>query len=305
MRVYKDSLDAIGQTPMQILSKLSPNQGGTVWAKLEYMMPGSSVKDRIALYMVREAVEKGWLQEGGAIIEATAGNTGVGLAVVASALGYRFLCIMPQKFSMEKQKLVEFLGGEVIRTPTEDGMKGAIAKAHELRDEMGNAWVAGQFENQTNPQCHYETTGPEIWEQTDGKITHFATGAGTGGTFTGVSRFLKEKNPDIKCYVVEPNGSILGGGEPGDHWVEGIGNTFFPETLDMSLSDGVITVDDRYSKETVKALAKSEQILAGGSSAANVYAAIQVAKDAKPGDVVVTLVCDRMERYISKGILDL
>jgi len=305
MKVVNNGIELIGHTPIQILNQLSQEGSAKVWAKLEFQGPGSSVKDRIALHMIREAEKNGLLKPQGTVIEATAGNTGIGLAIVAAAMDYKFICIMPAKFSIEKQKVMEFLGGEVIRTPTDDGMKGALAKAYEIQAETPGAWVVNQFENQANPECHYQTTGKEIWEQTQGRVTHLAVGAGTGGSFTGISRFLKEKNPAVKTYVVEPQGSVIGGGEQGDHWVEGIGNSFIPETLDMSLSDGVLTISDADSKAMVKKLALKEQLLVGGSSGANVCAALKIARDLGPDDIVVTLIPDRLERYISKGILDL
>ncbi|MCJ8345395.1 cysteine synthase family protein, partial [bacterium] len=212
MQVVQNSSEFIGNTPIQVLNKMSPKGGAKVWAKLEYDTPGSSVKDRIASFMIHKAIERGDLKSGGTVIEATAGNTGVGLAVVTAALGYKFICIMPAKFSMEKQKTIEFLGGIVLRTPTEDGMKGAIVKAFEVQKSTPNSWVADQFVNKDNPICHYLTTGPEIYQQTKGKITAFLAGAGTGGTFSGVAKFLIEKNPKIKTFVVEPKGSVIGGG---------------------------------------------------------------------------------------------
>lgn len=305
MKVAEQSIDLIGETPIQKLHRIANKDHAQIWAKLEIVGPGSSIKDRIGLFMIREAESKEKIKPGGTIIEATAGNTGVGLAIVAAALGYKFLCIMPAKFSMEKQKVIEFLGGTVMRTPTEDGMLGAIAKAHEMQANIENSLVMAQFDNQANPQCHYETTGPEIWEQTEGKVTHVVFGAGSGGTVTGVSRFLKEKNPAIKAYIVEPKGSTLGGGEKGEYWVEGIGNTFVPGTLDMSLIDGIFTVDCLDSKAMVKELALKEQLLVGGSSGANVHAARTLANTLAPDQLVVTMICDRLERYISKGILDI
>ncbi|MCO4783789.1 MAG: cysteine synthase family protein [Candidatus Cloacimonetes bacterium] len=305
MQVVQNSFEFIGKTPIQVLNNMSPEGGAKVWAKLEYDTPGASVKDRIAAYMIQKALERGDLKTGGTVIEATAGNTGVGLAVVTAALGYKFICIMPAKFSMEKQKTIEFLGGTVLRTPTEDGMKGAIAKAHKIQSETPNSWVADQFVNTDNPLCHYETTAVEIYEQTKGNLTAFLAGAGTGGTFSGVAKFLKEKNKDIKTYVVEPEGSTIGGGEAGDYWVEGIGNTYIPDTLNMDLADGVYTISDENIKKTIKELAVKEQILGGGSCGANVFAAIELAKTLGPNDIVVTILPDRLERYISKGILDI
>jgi len=305
MIVAKSSIDLIGKTPMQVLSKITGDQCAPIFAKLEYESPGSSVKDRIALFMIQSALNKGLLQPGGTVIEATAGNTGIGLAIVCASMGFQFVCIMPQKFSMEKQKVVEFLGGKVYRTTTDYGMPGALEFAYQLETEIENSWVVNQFSNQCNPQCHYQTTGPEIWEQTEGRVTHIAVGAGTGGSFTGIARFLKEQNPNIKAYVVEPQGSVIGGGEKGDHWVEGIGNSFIPETLDMELSDGVITIQDADSKAMIKELGLKEQLLVGGSSGANVCAALQLARTLDRDQLVVTLIPDRLERYISKGILDL
>jgi len=305
MLVADSSIDLIGRSPIQKLSRISPKDGAQVWAKMEIFGPGSSIKDRIGLHMIRDAEAKGKIKPGGTLLEATAGNTGVGLAIVAAALGYKFICIMPAKFSMEKQKVIEFLGGQVVRTPTEDGMKGAIAKAFELQSSLDNSLVMEQFENQANPECHYLTTGPEIWEQTEGKVTHVVFGAGTGGTLCGVARYLKEKKPSVKAYLVEPVGSTLGGGEKGDYWVEGIGNVFVPGTLNLELVDGIFTIADCDSKNMVKSLALKEQILAGGSSGANVHASIELAKTLGPDSLVVTMICDRLERYISKGILDL
>ena len=305
MKVANSSIELIGETPIQILHKLTGTQCAQIWAKLEFNSPGSSVKDRIALFMLKEALSAGLIGPGGTVIEATAGNTGVGLAVVCASMGYDFICIMPAKFSIEKQKVVEFLGGKVLRTPTEEAMQGALDLAYQIQSEKENSWVVNQFQNLSNPQCHYESTGPEIWEQTEGRVTHIAIGAGTGGSFTGITRYLKEKNPQLKAYVVEPEGSVIGGGEKGDHWVEGIGNSFIPGTLDMELSDGVITVSDEDSKKIIKELAAKEQLLVGGSSGANVFAALLLARDLDPSKIVVTLIPDRLERYISKGILDL
>lgn len=304
MRIAYNSLGLIGNTPMQVLQRITGSEIGQIWAKMEIFSPGSSVKDRIAVHMINDALARGAVQPGGTLIEVTAGNTGIALAVAAAAMGFRFICIMPAKFSQEKQQIIEFLGSEVIRTPTEEGMQGAMKKALELEHEIPGSTVLSQFENQANPECHYLTTGREIWEQTGGRVTHVAFGAGTGGTFTGVTRFLKEKNPEIKAYVVETEGSIFAGGQPGPHWVEGIGNDFIPGTLDLDLADGVITVTDAEAKRMVKRLAVEEQILAGGSSGAHVCAALGLAEKLGPESIVVTCICDRLERYISKDILE-
>jgi cysteine synthase len=304
MKVAPSSINLVGETPVQILNRISPENGAKIWAKMEIFSPGSCVKDRIGIWMVQNAIETGRIKPGGTFIEATAGNTGVGIAVATSALDYKFICVMPETYSMEKQQFVEMLGGTVIRTPFQDGMLGCMKKAEELEAEIPNSLVTRQYENPANPECHYRTTGPEIWKQTKGKITHFVTGVGAGGTFSGVARYLKEKNPHIKTYMVEPQGSILGGGAPGPHWkcCEGIGSDFFPDVLDTSLSDGIITVEDHHIKQTVKELAIKEQILAGGSSAAHVFASRKIAEKLPQDAIVVTLICDRMERYISKGI---
>lgn len=304
MRICQNSLEMIGHTPIQVLNKLH-HKKPEIWAKMEYLSPGSSVKDRLAAYLVQDAIKNHKIQPGGTFIEATAGNTGIGLAVACAAAGYKFICVMPQKYSLEKQQIIEFLGSTVVRTPQADGMQGAMQKASELEQEIPNSLALRQYESPINAECHYHCTGPEIWEQTAGKITHFITGAGTGGTFTGVARFLKEKNPNIKTYIVEGEGSILGGGQPGPHWVEGIGSDFWPEALDMSLSDGVFTVTDLEARRMVQRLALEEQILSGGSGGAHVHAALQLAERCRETDLIVTLICDRLERYISKGILEM
>lgn len=305
MKVAKTSMELIGSTPIQILSRLSPRGGAQIWAKLEIMGPGSSIKDRTGFFMLEAAERRGQIVPGGTILEATAGNTGIGLAIACAAKGYRFICIMPARFSVEKQRIIELLGGEVLRTPIKDGMKGAMVKAHELQAGMKNSMVMGQFINPDNSDCHYRTTGPEIWEQTEGRVTHICFGTGSGGTLSGVAKFLKEKNPDIKAYLVEPSGSILGGGEPAEYWIEGIGNSFVPDTLNFEIVEDVFTIPCSRSRKMVRELALKEQILAGGSSGANVQAAVELASTLGPGDLVVTMICDRLERYISKGILEI
>ena len=274
-----------------------------IFAKLEYLSPGMSVKDRIGVGMIARAERDGLLKPGGTIIEPTAGNTGIALALVGVQKGYRVILCVPENFSMEKQEVMRALGGEVVRTPKDEGMKGAIAKAEELAREIEGAYVPQQFRNVYNTESHYETTGPEIWEQMEGRVDAYVAGAGTGGTFTGVARYLRERNPDLFCVIVEPQGSILKGGEAGPHEVEGIGaSSFIPPVLDMSLCNEVITVEDDPAFDMVARLAREEGILGASSAGANVHAALQVAQKLGRGKRVVTIIPDASERYMSKGI---
>ena len=303
LRVAERILDLIGQTPLLRLGPLEPAGGAEIWAKLEYLNPGGSVKDRAALGMVLDAERLGFLKPGSAIIEPTAGNTGIGLALAGTRLGYRVILCVPENFSIEKREVMKALGGELILTPKDGGMKAAIAKAEELASTIPGAYVPQQFANPFNTETHYETTGPEIWEQMDGRIDAWVAGAGTGGTFTGVAKFLREKNPAIECYVVEPQGSILKGGEAGPHEVEGIGaSSFIPPVLDMSLADDVIRVDDDPAFDMVARLAREEGILGASSAGANVTAALEVARRLGRGKRVVTVIPDASERYMSKGV---
>jgi O-acetylserine dependent cystathionine beta-synthase len=253
--------------------------------------------------MIERAERAGELKPGGTIIEPTAGNTGVGLALAGVQKGYRVILCVPENFSMEKREVMKALGGEVILTPKDLGMKAAIAKAQELANEIPGAYVPQQFANPFNTESHYETTGPEIWQQMEGRVDAWVAGAGTGGTFTGVAKYLKERNPAVQCFVVEPQGSILKGGEAGPHEVEGIGaSTFIPPVLDMSLATDVISVDDDPAFDMVARLAVEEGVLGGSSAGANVTAALEVARRLGPGKRVVTLIPDASERYMSKGI---
>jgi O-acetylserine dependent cystathionine beta-synthase len=296
-------LDLIGNTPMVRLHSIPGDDDAEIYVKMELLNPGFSVKDRIGIGMIERAERAGLLKPGGTIIEPTAGNTGVGLALAGVQLGYRVILCVPENFSLEKREMMKALGGEVILTPKADGMKAAIAKAEELAKEIEGAYVPQQFVNPFNTEAHYETTGPEIFDQLDGRIDAWVAGAGTGGTFTGVAQYLRERLPDVECYVVEPQGSILKGGEAGPHEVEGIGaSTFIPPVLDMSLANDVITVDDPPAFRMVARLAKEEGILAGGSAGANVEAALRVARRLGRGKRVVTIIPDAAERYISKGI---
>lgn len=252
--------------------------------------------------LIRAAEESGQLQPGGTIIEPTAGNTGIGLALAAVGTGYRVMFCVPEKFSMEKQDLMRALGAEVVNTPTELGIKGAIAKAKELAESIPGSFVPQQFANPANPDAHYKTTGPEIWEQMDGNVHVYVAGAGSGGTFMGAARYLKEQNPSIKTVIVEPEGSILNGGEPGPHKTEGIGMEFLPPFMDTSYFDAIHTIYDEEAFRLVKELAAKEGLLVGSSSGAAMAAALREAKAAKPGTNIVTLFADGSERYLSKKI---
>ncbi|MEM6454371.1 MAG: cysteine synthase A [Acidobacteriota bacterium] len=299
------ALDLIGNTPLMELRRVDPPEDrAAVFAKLEFRNPGGSVKDRLGLGLIRAGEMSGQLKPGGTIIEPTAGNTGIGLALVGCQRGYRVILCVPAHFSVEKQKLMEALGGTVVRTPSEDGMKGAIARAHELSGEIEDAYVPQQFENDGNPGIHYATTAPELWAQMDGRIDAAVVGVGSGGTFSGVARFLKDQDPSILCVAVEPNGSILQGGEPGKHEVEGIGASFIPGVLATDCMDEVIMVHDDDALDMALRVASSEGLLVGGSSGACAVAAFAIARRLGPGKRVVTVFPDGAERYISQGHLD-
>jgi len=305
--VVDSALQLIGGTPMVRLSRFGADAGAEIaeiYAKCEFLSPGGSVKDRLGLGLILAAEREGKLKPGATIIEPTAGNTGIGLALVGVARGYRVILCVPEKYSIEKQKAMTALGGTVVRTPTDAGMKGAIARAFELAAEIPNSYVPQQFANPANPRIHYETTAPEIFEQMEGRIDAIAIGGGSTGTFVGIARFLKERLPGVHCVLVEPQGSIFGGGEPGPHRVEGIGNSFWPEVMDKSLMDEVITVPDDEAFAAVKEMARKEGLLVGGSSGANVVAARRIARRLGAGKRVVTLLPDSAERYMSQGILD-
>jgi cysteine synthase A len=285
------------------LRRLTGEDDADVFVKLEFLNPGFSVKDRIGVGMIERAERAGLLKPGGTIIEPTAGNTGVGLALAGVQKGYRVILCVPENFSLEKREVMKALGGELVLTPKDGGMKAAIATAHEMARDIEGAYVPQQFANPFNTEAHYETTGPEIFEQMDGRIDAWLAGAGTGGTFTGVAKYLRERLPHVECYVVEPQGSILKGGEAGPHEVEGIGaSTFIPPVLDMSLATDVIRVDDQPAFDIVARLAREEGILGASSAGANVHAALEVARRLGRGKRVVTLIPDASERYMSKGI---
>jgi cysteine synthase A len=281
-----------------------PSSSADVYAKLEYLNPGGSVKDRAAIGMISRAEREGKLRPGSTIIEATAGNTGIGLALIGVNKGYSVIVCVPERFSEEKMKVMAALGAEVIRTPDAEGMQGAINKAREIAAKIPNSFIALQFENQANPEFHYETTAQEIYDQMQGQVDAIVIGVGTGGTFSGVSRFLKEKNPRIQTVAVETQGSILQGNPPGPHKVEGIGVSFVPKTFDRQVCDAIIMVSDDDAFATVRELARKEGVLGGSSSGANVFAAMQIAEQLGKGKRVVTVIPDAAERYLSKNIFD-
>src|SRR6266536_4951216 len=304
LRVADDITQLVGETPMLQLKRLVPAGSADVFAKLEYLNPGGSVKDRAAIGIIRRAEQDGELAPGGTIVEATAGNTGIGLALIGVNRGYKVRLFVPERFSEEKVKIMRALGAEVIRTPDAEGMQGAIRQAKELVATDPTAFMAGQFENPANPDYHYETTAHEIFEQMDGKIDAVVLGCGTSGTFTGVARYLKEKSSNVLAFAVETQGSILGGGKPGPHKVEGIGASFIPKTFDRSVCDEVMMVMDDEAFGMVKTLAAQEGVLAGSSGGAAVFASLKVAKKLGTGKRVVTIIPDSAERYLSKKIFE-
>ncbi|APQ75058.1 cysteine synthase A [Clostridium botulinum] len=299
---YLDSIkELIGNTPILKLNNLNIKPGVNVFVKLETNNPGGSVKDRIGIYMIEQAEKEGKLKKGYTIVEATAGNTGIGVALAAINKGYDVIFVVPEKFSVEKQTLMRALGAKIINTPKKAGMLGAVAKANELLETIENSISLKQFENEANPLAHYKTTGPEIYEDMDGKIDYFISGAGSGGTFTGVMKFLKEKDENIKGILADPKGSTMGGGEKESYDIEGIGNDFIPDTMDMDLVDKVIKVSDEEAYEMVKLLALKEGLIVGSSSGAAVSAALKLAEKIDKGNIV-TILPDRGDRYFSKNI---
>jgi cysteine synthase len=302
--VADDITDLVGFTPMLHLKRLVPAGAADTFAKLEFMNPGGSVKDRAAIGIIRRAEQEGKLAPGGMIVEATAGNTGIGLALIGVNRGYKVKLFVPENFSQEKVIIMRALGAEVERTPDEEGMAGAIRRAKEVVARDKGAFMAGQFENMANPDYHYETTAVEIFEQMRGKIDAVVLGCGTCGTFTGVARYIKKQVPGALAIAVETQGSVLGGGESGPHKVEGIGASFVPATFDRSVCDEVIAVNDGNAFATVKRLAAEEGVLAGSSGGAAVFAALQVARRLGAGKRVATIVPDSAERYLSKKIFE-
>ena len=303
-QVADDITQLVGDTPILKLKRLVPAGSAEVYAKLEYLNPGGSVKDRAAIGMIGRAEEQGLLKPGGTIVEATAGNTGIGLALIGVNRGYKVVLFVPETFSEEKVMIMRALGAEVTRTPDSEGMQGAINRAKELASRDPNAFMAAQFENPANPDYHYETTAREIFEQMDGQIDAVVIGSGTAGTFTGVARYLKERLPKVLAFAVETQGSVLGGGKAGPHKVEGIGASFVPKNFDRSVCDEVIMVTDPEAFGMVKQLAAREGVLAGSSGGANVFASLNVARRLGPGKRVITMIPDSAERYLSKKIFE-
>jgi cysteine synthase A len=304
LRVSDDISKLVGETPMLQMKKLAPPGSADIFAKLEYLNPGGSVKDRAAIGLIARAEREGKLKPGGTVIEATAGNTGIGLALIGVARGYKVRLFVPEKFSEEKVTIMRALGAEVTRTPEDEGMQGAIQRAKDLLASDSSAFMAAQFENPANPDYHYETTAREIFEQMEGRIDAVTIGSGTAGTFTGIARFLKEHIPHVHTVVVETQGSVLGGGPPGPHKVEGIGASFIPKNFDGSVCSEIMMVTDEQAFGMVKELAAREGVLGGSSAGANVYAAVTIAKRLGAGKRVVTLIPDSAERYLSKKIFE-
>ncbi|MGO5091127.1 cysteine synthase family protein [Clostridium sporogenes] len=299
---YLDSIkELIGNTPILKLNNLNIKPDVNIFVKLEINNPGGSVKDRIGIYMIEQAEKEGKLKKGYTIVEATAGNTGIGVGLAAINKGYDVIFVVPEKFSVEKQTLMRALGAKIINTPKKDGMLGAVAKANELLETIENSISLKQFENEANPLAHYKTTGPEIYDDMEGKIDYFVSGAGSGGTFTGVMKFLKEKDENIKGILADPKGSTMGGGEKESYDIEGIGNDFIPNTMDMDLVDKVIKISDDEAYEMVKLLALKEGLIVGSSSGAAVSATLKLADKIHKGNIV-TVLPDRGDRYFSKNI---
>src|SRR5690348_10038705 len=302
--MHETILQSVGRTPLVRLRRVTEGLKASVYAKLESLNPGGSVKDRVGVAMIAEAERHGWLRPGGTIIEATAGNTGVGLAMVAAVKGYRCIFVLPDKMSSEKVRLLKAYGAEVVITPTNvapDSQESYNGVADRLAREIPGAWRPNQFTNLANPEIHYRTTGPEIWEQTDGRVTAFVAGVGTGGTISGVARYLKERNPDVKIVAADPEGSVLSGGSPRPWKVEGIGEDFVPKTFNSQLVDDWVRVSDAESFHTARELARREGILVGGSTGTAVAGALHYARRLTGSDhLVVALGADTGRNYLSK-----
>ena len=308
MKVAEKLTDLIGKTPLLRLNRFAKANGlkAEILAKLEFYNPAGSVKDRAALSMIADAEWRGLLKKDSVIIEPTSGNTGIGLAAVAAAKGYRLIIVMPDTMSVERQRVLKAYGAEVVLTEGAGGMKAAIAKAKELAKEIPHSWIAGQFTNSANPRAHYETTGPEIWKDTDGRLDFFVAGVGTGGTLSGAGKYLKELDPEIKVIAVEPKDSpVLSEGKAGTHQLQGLGAGFIPYTLDTEVYDEVVAVTTEQALSAANRLAKQEAVLAGISSGAALYAAEQLAKDPKnKGKRIVVLLPDSGERYLSTKLYE-
>lgn len=301
MRYINDIRELIGNTPLLKINNFNIKKGVSIFAKLENLNPGGSVKDRIGIKMIKQAEEDGIMIKGTTIVEATAGNTGLGVALAAINRGYKIIFVVPEKFSIEKQILMKALGAEIINTPRELGMAGAIAKQQELVEEIKGAISLKQFENPANPKIHYEATAPEIYEALNGKVDYFISGAGSGGTFSGIAKYFKEKNNNIKNIIADPVGSTIGGGVEACYNIEGIGNNFIPSTLDITLVDDYIKVNDKEAYDMVNQLARLEGLIVGSSSGAAMAAALKLAGKIPSGNIV-TIFPDRGDRYFSKNI---
>ena len=304
MKIAENIGQLIGNTPLVRLNNITQNTYAQVVCKLESFNPGSSVKDRLAYALFEDALKKGLINKDTVIIESTSGNTGIGLAMMGAVLAYKVILTMPESTSIERRKLISAYGAELVLTPAEDGMNGSIKKAEELAAKIPNSYIPQQFENQANPEFHRKTTAIEIWENTEGKVDIFVAGVGTGGTFTGVSSVLKQKNPGIKTIAVEPaNSAVLSGKEGGKHKIQGIGAGFIPKNMDTELVDEIITVNDNDAFDMARKLAKREGILCGISAGANVYAAIKIAKRKEnKGKLIVVIIPDTGERYLSTSL---
>lgn len=303
MKTAKTVTELIGKTPLLEISNIETEEKieATILAKLEYFNPAGSVKDRAALYMINDAEKKGVLKKGATIIEPTSGNTGIGLAAISVARGYKLILTMPETMSIERRKLLAAYGAEIVLTEGAKGMSGAIAKANELKEQIAGSVIMGQFVNPANVQAHYETTGPEIWSDTDGKVDIFVAGVGTGGTVTGISKFLKEKNPNVKIVAVEPSASpVLSGGKSGPHKIQGIGAGFVPDIFGREFVDEILPVANEDALKTGNQMAKTEGVLVGISSGAALFAAKELAKRPEnKGKIIVALLPDTGERYLS------
>ncbi|WP_100011370.1 PLP-dependent cysteine synthase family protein [Lentibacillus sediminis] len=302
--MYHSIQELIGRTPLLELRNFSLPEGVRLFAKLEFFNPGGSVKDRLGMELIDDAMKKGLLKEGGTIIEPTAGNTGIGLALAALNKNISVIYCVPEQFSKEKQQLMKALGAKIVHTPKEQGMVGAIEKTKQLLGEIPGSYSPQQFANPANPAAYYKTLGPEIWEDLKGEVDVFIAGAGTGGTFMGTARYLKEKQPQVKTVIVEPEGSVIAGGRPGPHRTEGIGMEFLPDYMDPDFFDEIYTVADDDAFRLVGELAKKEGLLVGSSSGTAMFAALAEAQKARAGTTIVTVFPDGSDRYLSKNIYE-
>lgn len=302
--IYANMTELVGKTPLMMAGNYGKDLKANIIVKLERQNPGGSAKDRVAMYMIKDAEEKGLLKPGGTIIEPTSGNTGIGLAAIATAKGYKAIIVMPDTMSVERINLIKAYGAEIVLTEGAGGMAASIVKAEELAKEIEGAWIAGQFENPANAQAHRATTGPEIWEDTDGQVDIFVATVGTGGTLTGTGEYLKEKNPEIKVIAVEPDASpLLSGGEASVHKIQGIGANFIPDVLNQEIYDEVIRITDDEAYEETDRFAKTEGVICGISSGAALVAAVKIAmREENEGKNIVVLLPDTGERYLSTGV---